>query len=127
MRMFASLSALVFLGAVSSGSAMPSAAPLKIAAPDARFTHLEYVQGSARAGGVQHISLPCLDSSMDFGTCPSPREQCYNDCYEIYEAEIFLCLTGAEGILPVQRGVGYGRAGVRHGSCRAQCKQDHPF
>ena len=124
MRLGVLLGALLILAATASATAMPGSPPRKFTST---YTRIEFVDGNARPAKLQHVSLTCIDGSIDFGTCPSPREQCYNECYEAYEVNILLCLSGLEGILPLQRALCYGKASTKHGSCRAQCKADHPF
>lgn len=74
----------------------------------------------------QRVQLECRNMTPT-GSCPSPRAQCKQACFEVYEEDVFGCLTGAEGILDWQRALCYANASVRLGSCNSRCNQDHPF
>ena len=75
---------------------------------------------------LQRIQLLCQDQSAS-GSCPTPREQCKEECWDTCMEDTFRCQTGAEGILDWQRNICHGKATVRYGACNIGCDREHPW
>lgn len=71
---------------------------------------------------LQKVQLICSDDSFGWGLCPSPKEQCRQDCYEGYEDDTLRCLAGASGILPPQRAACHAKAAGVYGYCLTTCE-----
>lgn len=83
------------------------------------------VSETALASRLQQVALP-TDSGC-FGTCPSPNKRCHTECDLDYADRILECLAGAEGILPYQRNICYGKASLVMGVCHKICDEQFPF
>lgn len=88
--------------------------------------------GGWAGGGFPQDGLPGgLDGPGDSlvcpgsfgGSCPTPREQCHQDCDDAYDAEVFECFTGRRGFLASQRAACYASASLTMGYCYAGCRK----
>ena len=70
---------------------------------------------------LQRVSLPCLDSSLGAGSCPSQLQQCKMDCDDEFAYDTLRCMAGAGGLAPVLRAICHGKAFSIYSQCLRDC------
>lgn len=118
-------SAVLMAGALSTSS---SAVPWESATPwgDEDYSRPESpgssgIPGQAGYPGVPGGNLACPGAGFG-GSCPSPKEQCHEECNRAYDEDVIACLSGRGGILPYQRAACYASANLTAGICHAGCR-----